>query len=143
MKTTRETLAQFLAKLGLTEQQLKRSTGIPIYRLRAIYKDGQFTDDELIQLIKVLTARPAVELVYAAQIGNFNQNGIGNTQTIVNNFLTIVMRRLAAIPGAVRPRVLPSKPALVGSVQQQALGRLPGGQAGLVSGEIALAGRVR
>ena len=136
MKAPYKTLSHFLAELNLTEQQLKRLTGIPIYRLRTIYKDGNFTDDELIKLIKALSARPAVKLVYASQIGNFNQNGIGNTQTFITTIVNIVMRRLAAS----QPHVLPARPVLIGSVQQQALGQMPGGQVAPINGGFASTG---
>lgn len=60
METIHKTLAQFLASIDMTVQELKRLTGIPIYRLRAIYKDGQFTEEEFKKLVEVLGARPAV-----------------------------------------------------------------------------------
>jgi hypothetical protein len=75
-----------------------------------------------------LSARPAAELVCASQIGYINQNGIGNKQKIVNSFITIIMRRLRTIPGFHQPRVAPFKQVLIGSVQQHALGQLPGSQ---------------
>lgn len=123
-----KTLVQFLATLGLTEQKLKQLTGIPIYRLRAIYKDGKVNDDDFIKLVRALSARPAAELVCASQIGYINQNGIGNKEKIINNSITIIMQRLGAIPGIHQPRVVPFKQILVGSVQQHALGQLPSSQ---------------
>jgi hypothetical protein len=128
MKTPYKTLGQFLAELNLTEQKLKQLTGITIPRLRAIYKAGQISDDDFIKFDKALSARRAVKLVYASQIGYINQNGIGNKQEIVNNFITIIMRRLGAIPGFHQPRLAPFKQVLVGSVQQHALDQLPGSQ---------------
>jgi hypothetical protein len=117
METTYKTLAKFLASINLTEQQLKSLTGIPIRRLRAIYKAGDFTDAELIKLIRALSGRTAIKLVHAAQIGDFNQQGIGNTQTFITNIYNITMRRLA-IPIPVQPHALPVAPMLVSSVHQ-------------------------
>jgi hypothetical protein len=126
MTTTYKTLAKFLASINLTEQRLKSLTGIPIRRLRAIYRAGDFTDDELIKLIKALSARTAIKLAYAAQIGDFNQQGIGNTQTFITNIFNITMRRLST-PAPAQPHVLPVTPMLATSVQQ-ATGQLPGSQ---------------
>jgi hypothetical protein len=127
METTYKTLAQFLASLNLTVQQLKQRTGIPIYRLRAIYKHGQFTDEEFKKLVEALGARPAVNMAYASQIGNFNQNGIGNEQHVtINNFVTIIMRRLGLIPKAAPTHVLPAQPVLTCTAQQRVLSQLPG-----------------
>lgn len=135
METTYGTLAQFLASLNLTVQQLKRLTGIPIYRLRAIYKDGQFTEAEFKQLVEALGARPAVSMAYASQIGSFNQNGIGNEQHVtINTFVTIIMRRLGLIPSAAPTRVLSVQPVLDSTAQQRALGRLPGSQVAPIEG---------
>jgi hypothetical protein len=133
MKTPYKTLGQFLAEINLTEQKLKQLTGIPIYRLRAIYKDGKVSDDDFIKLVKALSVRPAAELVCASQIGYINQNGIGNTQKIVNNFITIIMRRLGAIPGFHQSSAAPFKQVLVGSTQQHMLSQLPGSQVTLNS----------
>jgi hypothetical protein len=72
-------------------------------------------------------------MVCASQIGNFNQNGIGNTQTFITNIFNVVMRRLAAVPGATQPRVLPTQPALVGTAQQHALSQQPASQAASIN----------
>jgi hypothetical protein len=138
METTYKTLAQFLASLNLTVQQLKKRTGIPIYRLRAIYKDGQFTEEEFKRLVEALGARPAISMAYASQMGNFNQNGIGNEQNItINTFVTIIMRRLGLIPKAAPTRVLPAQPVLTCTAQQRVLSQLPGSQVAPVSGGLS------
>lgn len=143
METTYKTLAHFLASFNLTEKQLKQLTGISIPRLRAIYKHGQFTEEEFKKLVEALGARPAVSMAYASQIGNFNQNGTGNEQHVtINTFVTIIMRRLGLIPGAAPTRVLPVQPALACTAQQRVLGQLPGGQVVPVSGSLSLAGDV-
>jgi hypothetical protein len=138
MKTTYKTLVQFLTSLDLTVQELKRLTGIPIYRLRAIYKDGQFTEEEFKKLVEALGARPAVSMAYASQIGNFNQSGIGNRQHVtINTFVTIIMRRLELIPITARLRVLPTQPVLASIAQQRVLSRLPGSQVAPVGGSLS------
>ena len=144
MTSHHKTFDQFLAELNLNAQQLKRRTGIPIYRLRAIYKDGQFTTDELKKLIAALGVDAAVNMAYACQIGNFNQNGTGNSQTFVNNIIVIVMRRLGITPGTARPRVrpTPARPALIGTVQQHALSRLPASQVAPVGDSLSPIDRV-
>jgi hypothetical protein len=138
METPYKTLAQFLASLDLTEQQLKRLTGIHIYRLRDIYKNGQFTEAEFKKLVEALGARPAVSMAYASQIGSFNQNGTGNKQHVtINTFVTIIMRRLGLIPNAAPARVLPAQPVLANTAQQRALGRLPGSQVASIEGGLS------
>jgi hypothetical protein len=143
METTYKTLAKFLASLNLTERRLKEITGISIPRLRAIYKRGNFTDDEFMRLIKVLSIRQAVNLTYACQIGDFNQHGIGNSQTFITNIINVVMRRLGISPDVTKPQVLPAKPVLALAVQQRALSQQPSGKATLVSGVLAPIALVR
>lgn len=134
METTHKTLAHFLASLNFTEKQLKQLTGISIPRLRAIYKHGQFTEEEFKKLVEALGARPAVSMAYASQIGNFNQNGTGNEQHVtINTFVTIIMRRLGLIPKAAPTRVLPAQPALACTAQQRVLSQLPGSQVAPIS----------
>lgn len=138
METTYKTLAEFLASLNLTVQQLKQRTGIPIYRLRAIYKHGQFTEEEFKKLVEALGAHPAVSMAYASQMGNFNQNGIGNEQHVtINTFVTIIMRRLGLLPKAAPTRVLPAQPVLTCTAQLRAIGRQPSSQSALVIGGLA------
>jgi hypothetical protein len=138
METSYKTLGQFLASLNLTVQQLKRLTGIPMYRLRAIYKNGQFTEAEFKKLVEALGARPAVNMVYASQFGSFNQNGIGNEQHVtINTFVTIIMRRLGLIPSVAPARALPAQPVLACTVQQRMLGRLPGSQVASIEGGLS------
>jgi hypothetical protein len=137
MKATRETLAQFLAKLGLTEQRLKLLTGILIKRLRVIFQDGNATDDEFIKLVQALSTRPAINFLCASQVGMVNQNGTGNVQTVIYN---VFMKRLASLLGPIPSRVLPAQPVLINAIQQQASSQLPGGQVTPVSGGFAPAG---
>jgi hypothetical protein len=133
MKTPHKTLGQFLAEINLTEQKLKQLTGIPIYRLRAIYKDGQFTEAEFKKLVEAIGVRPAVSIAYASQAGNFNQSGIGNEQHVTINFVTIIMQRLGLIPNATSTPMLPALPALAITMQQRVLSQLPGSQVALAS----------
>lgn len=137
METTYKTLAQFLASISLTEQELKRLTGLSIPRLRAIFKHGDVTKQEFMLLLKAMTAHQAADLVFTSQAGDFNQNGIGNEQhvNVTNNYVLIIMRRLGLIPEpAPRSNPSPVAPKPVIAVQQRVASQLPASQAARIEG---------